>query len=328
MEVERARKVNLADFLVDTFPEAFVRSAEDLNGFQYIEGRYVSVNGKNIRPEPPYIYANSVDFLMKYLTYDFIDAVRALCRYDMKFHGQAEEKTSLVSEEAEDTRHMLILPQKGTFPYRTLFGHMKYRRIPYETVKMLVRENLLYQEMGDRKLVFVNKNRDYYEIMGTVSYCRAPYFYSKSRHCDAFWSVRNMPEKPLRHVCICLNAMEAVSFMTLEQQAGMEISTAYTSVGSQNNLTAMAAICRYADKASAMVFLAMRRDDAEKVMEAMEQRFDTFVPQGNSWSDDLMQGRRFTDPIYSPKQRKATAESDCQHADSVPLEDNSQAEKA
>ena len=49
MEVEHVRKVCLTDFLVDTFPEAFVRNAENPNGFQYIEGRYVSVNGKNIR---------------------------------------------------------------------------------------------------------------------------------------------------------------------------------------------------------------------------------------------------------------------------------------
>lgn len=295
-----ARNVSLLQFLTVTSPRSF----EIIPGTESC--RYT---GQSVRT--PYGMAtyfpdviapqNAIDFLMQYLGYDFVHAVKELNRFARDYpdavmkpkRSDSPRGNSTVSgEPGSDAASAFILPTKTTPPFRRIFGFLTHRGIPYNTVKYMVRHGMLYESAAGHA-VFVNQNQDYYEEMSTISYSQFPYYEFASQQPQAFWSIRNSNEAASR-ICICSTALDAVSLMVLHHNAGISTSTVYASVGKTAYTDAMERLRQEAIHLSCSAFLAGSFPDTMYLPN--RDCYGTMKPLTASWSQDLASGLTFSEP--------------------------------
>ena len=308
-QITTARDVDLTAFLLNTYPMSFDWDAET-DALIYRSEHPVQVGMRALHFENTVFAGNPIDFLMRNFGYNFVDAVKILSRYarqtGVSKAGEIE-KTSATSSDKDpyvlpipDREKEFCPPERESPPFRRLFGFLRNQRIPYETGKRVVCQGLLYQEPVFGNAVFLNKSKDFFEVMGTLSFAKTPYYACERKEDDTYWSVRNSADKPKR-ICICSTALDAVSLMELQRQAGMDVSAAYVSVGMTRFEPAVLKIILNARQISASVFLAL----PEKNMKQMKhttamQATAVFTSPSNSWSEDLRTNIRFRDPVYAP----------------------------
>ena len=297
-QIQLARSVPLAKYLAFVYPESFVIEPFE-EQCSYLN-HPVSVNQDLFRHFPVEIAGNPIDFLMKYLGYTFVSAVKELDRFADSPQGQEVMKGNQDSQVPQgDIPQSLDLPKPLSGQYRQLFGFMNNRKIPFETVKMLVNVKLLYQEAEMNNAVFVSRDSDYMEVMGTVSYRKKPYFRVHRLHEEAHWSVTNGTEAP-RHLYICESAMEAVSLMLLQQRAHMNMPAEYVSIGDSQYFHGMHHLACKAKQNEIHPFLAMGNCKINQLHAEM-LHIDFVAPKTGKWNSDLVAGYVYEDPIYAPK---------------------------
>ena len=231
---------------------------------------------------------NSVDFLVKYLGYTITDAVLALCS-NTSYVPEDTQTASLISgvitsgPSAVTTVREIILPPHKDGAFRQLFAYLMNRSIPSGIIKSLINEGLLYQENTHNNMVFLNRDVDYAEIHGTLSYGRS--FHSCRKTCkDRFWSF--FTTEGAHTAYICEAAIDAISLYQLKHLKGDDTPACYISIGGVANQATI-------DRIKSMdtftkVILAVDNDEAGERCRSGNADIPYILPKHKDWNEDLM----------------------------------------
>ena len=188
---------------------------------------------------------------------------------------------------------MFQLPERACPPFRNLFGFLQLHHIPFEMIKALIRQNLLYQEAKTNRAVFVSTDNTYCECMKTISYSRFSSTQVMRKAPDAHWTLSVGEDEP-KQLYLCENALEAVSLMLLQCDADPEVTAIYWSMGNASTYAAAEPLLRAAEMTSRdqglSTVLAMRKSLQNAIRGYGWNRLRTICPQNQSWNEDLMGG--------------------------------------
>ncbi len=264
-QIRQARRVSLADFLLEKHPAAVkivgsslcLKANQSLYMKHSIPGYHDFATGE---------HGNSIDFLTRHLKYSFVDAVKELC--GLREFPQNNTMT---------VRSSFHLPEKAEPPFDRVMTYLTGRGIPPETVMFLIRENLLYQDTLYGNAVFVTPDEDYCEIRGTGS---RPFHGCRKRSPDLFWYLLNDAKPETAYICEA--AIDAVSLMLIHKAQGITDPTVYVSIGGVAN---QQTIDRLTKKLP--VVLAVDNDSAGDDCRKRNSDLPMLIPIGKDWNDDL-----------------------------------------
>ena len=269
--VRMARKADLSGFLLQRHPDLFASSGVSV----YMRSRdslYVRKGFPGFTDFSSGAHGNPIDFLTGYLGYGFVDAVMALTE------GAAREAAAAVPQAA---RGPIALPERADRPFRRVYAYLAGRGIPPETVRLLERRGLLYQEKRHGNAVFVNPERDYCEIRGTLTYASRPFHGCLKSSPDRFWYLLGAGEKP-ETAYLCEGAIDAVSLFLLHHGAGKKDPAVYVSIGGVSNQKTIERVkCRMHS------VLAVDNDRAGDLCRERNPEMESIVPSGKDWNEDL-----------------------------------------
>ena len=279
LSVERKRKArhaDLYDFLIRVHPQDVIREGKFLRlksqpsvvlkkGFCGFNDYYNNTTG------------NSVDLLTGYLGYSFCEAVDALSGREISPVTPAP--AMMLSDEAGSRE--ISLPKAATPPYTRVFAYLtKTRGIPAETVRRLMEKGLLYQEEAHGNAIFVNRERDYCEVRGTLSYGK-PFHGCLKARSDNYWSFGHQArDRPVAYICEA--AIDAVSLYEILRAQG-PVNAIFCSIGGVAN---QKTIDRIAGQYSAI--LAVDNDEAGAKCRERNPDLPFILPAGKDWNQDLI----------------------------------------
>lgn len=262
-QIRRARKVNLADYLLQEYP-ADVKIVGGSLCLRKNTSLYVKKSVPGYHDFATGEHGNSVDFLTRYLNFSFIDAVNALCSFDPGSNPVPE-------------RECFTFPLIATPPFRKVTAYLMGRGIPEEMIRYLIQERLLYQDEPYGNAVFITPEKDYCEIRGTGS---KSFHGCRKKASDRFWYFLTDPKPEKAYVCEA--AIDAVSLMLIHRNQGQIAPSAYVSIGGVAN---QQAIDRLKRKIS--VVLAVDNDPAGDECRKRNLDLPVLIPTEKDWNDDL-----------------------------------------
>lgn len=264
-EILLARRTPLADFLLERYPKEYEVSGHSVvntrrRSFSVafgIAGYYDFQTG---------VHGNPIDFLMKYKGFDFQSAVCTLCR----FQDSSFRQMGYVGSKA------FSVPVPAKYSASNLYRYLTSRAVPNDMVNRLIREKLIYEDVS-HNVVFINKERDYYEVYGTKS---MDYFRCAKINENRFWYL------PCTNKClvtyVCLTALDALSLALLKNKDGISDSAVYISSAGQD-------IQHVIDRVSPKMrtVLALGNDEHGDICRERNPGLVSIRPAGISWNDDL-----------------------------------------
>lgn len=224
-----ARKADLYGFLLKYHPNTVKPCGH--NRLQNIEHDSLIIT-KNLGFVHNSIHksGNSIDYLMKYLNYNFTEAVAALAA----FEGVHEETVAFVPQTSQK-------PEKGPFEapkrmngaFTRTFAYLtNTRKIDAKIVQDLINKELLYEEDIRHNAIFFSKHHNYAEIEGTLSNKK---FKGSAKNPDegGFWLyVPECSDNEIKKIYVCESAIDAVSLYQIQKQDGEETRfSGYLSIG-------------------------------------------------------------------------------------------------
>lgn len=224
---------------------------------------------------------NPIDCLVKFLGYDFISAVRALCEYNGTLYDDMTENTQ---NQPEITPPPVNLPpafpepEKG--PYKRLYAYMMKRGILSQTLKNLIDSNLMYESADKHNIVFISRDRDFGDMKGTYTY-GAPFkgIVAHSRP-DGFWGFG----RDTSTVYICEACMDAISLYEIHRLTNHTLGY-YISICGEGKQGAIDRIKR--EFTESHIVLAVDRDDAGNGCRTRNNDLDCILPVQKDWNEDL-----------------------------------------
>lgn len=217
---------------------------------------------------------NSVDYITKYMGYTFLDAVRALS-------GEPASVNPLNMQQGgiENVPPQFPAPVDGM--YKNLFAFLKNRSISAETIQILVKQKLLYQEKSRNNIVFINAERNFGEIRGTYTLGKAFHgIVPDSRH-DGFWWFRT--SKDASKCYICEAAIDAISLYELHKIQGKHEDAYYISIA---GVAKQPAIDRLKGSKYNLI-LAVDNDMAGQQCRDRNSELEYILPKNKDWNEDL-----------------------------------------
>lgn len=217
---------------------------------------------------------NSVDYITKYMGYTFLDAVRALS-------GEPASVNPLNMQQGgiENVPPQFPAPVDGM--YKNLFAFLKNRSISAETIQILVKQKLLYQEKSRNNIVFINAERNFGEIRGTYTLGKAFHgIVPDSRH-DGFWWFRT--SKDASKCYICEAAIDAISLYELHKIQGKHEDAYYISIA---GVAKQPAIDRLKGSKYNLI-LAVDNDMAGQQCRDRNSELEYILPIKKDWNEDL-----------------------------------------
>lgn len=215
---------------------------------------------------------SAVDLLVKYLGYSVEDAITILSQSPKVLILHRRGSTPSISRVTE-------LPAKDPGKCSRLYGYLHGKGIPIETLRLLLKEKLVYQEWSpNKRIVFVNKAREYAEVYrsSTNDFYFGLYHPLENR-C---WYLRtgNHPTTAF----ICESAIDAVSLYLLRKKE----AAYYVSIVADNM---QGAIERIRDMFSlTKVVLAVNKTPSGDACRNKYDQLESIIPQASSWNEDLM----------------------------------------
>lgn len=266
-QIRRARKVNLAEYLLHEHPSV-VKIVGNSLCLRENPSLYVK------RSVPGYLdfgtgeHGNSIDFLTRQLHYSFTEAVATLC----KFSGENPAEVFLRDRPFQ-------LPERADPPYSEVIPYLIGRGIPEDTVQFLIQENLLYQDIHGNA-VFVNADVSCCEIRGTG---KKPFHGCRRKASQCFWYLLAAPNPEI--VFICEAAIDAVSLYLIHKyENGSDLSAAYVSLGGVAN---QQIIDRFSPSKKTVI-LAVDNDAAGNLCRERNSDLPAFIPEAKDWNEDLL----------------------------------------
>lgn len=281
----RARQADLYTYLLEKHPETVkkigynVLQNRDFDSLKITKG-----HGYNRFSNDE--HGNAIDYLMKYLDFDFVSAVKELIDYapdidelpyDSDCYVPVKKYTRIYLEPYEDSK----LPPPVDGPYSRAFAYLtKTRALPANIITDLMHKELLYE---DEKHNAVFTFMGYAEIVGTCSEVRY-------KQCigQGYWVLNSNDDNTKLY--ICESAIDAISL--------------YCLLGDDNaTYVSVSGVTKYSAIVSAMedfaiyqwfkseVFLAFDNDkagdDAYDTLKTDYPKLLRIKPKLKDWNDDL-----------------------------------------
>lgn len=222
---------------------------------------------------------NAIECLVEYFGYDFTEAVTALCG------GGAPIPPKPIQPKAP-APFILPAPVLGAPIQLTsyLTGH---RWIPSEVVEYLLKTGLIYQEQNFNNIVFLNPERNYAELRGTVLDKPFRGIVPGSDLASFFWFKSHDLASVPDIAYICEGAIDAISLYCLHQVQGYAPNVLYCSIGGVANQQRIDAI-----KARIPTVLAVDNDDAGQQCRERNPDCQVAIPRLKDWNDDWQEHQR------------------------------------
>lgn len=219
---------------------------------------------------------NGIDFLRKYLRYTFQEAVLALSGC------QRDAMTATIPDIPGDRE--IIIPEPAPYPHKRMFAYLMSRGIPGDAVRTLSASGLAYQEDGTGNIVFINKERDYCELRGTLTFAEKQFHGCRKTRADRFWYFVPGKSKP-KTALITESAIDAISLWLLQRNNGEPIAPAYISIGGVANYSAIDRISR-----RIKTVIAVDNDLAGDLCRERYKDLRSIIPTAKDWNEDLNNG--------------------------------------
>lgn len=275
----QARSVDLYGFLLSKHPDLFKKTSNNL----YLKDNnslVIHVGARTYHDFATGEAGKGIDFLMNHMNYSFQDAVLALIEHA----GFSTEADYVVASEPTDMPRFrtIQLPAPAPLPHSRMYAFLLSRGIPANMIRHLAEHGLLYQSAGRNNVVFVNRERDYFEQRGTCTFIEKPFHSCGKTRSDRFWYFMGGNTKPDR-VYITEGAIDAISLFLLHSQK--QISTAssvYASIGGVSNYATIDRISK-----QIRTILAVDNDNAGDLCRKRYPALESILPVHKDWNEDL-----------------------------------------
>lgn len=250
----------------------------------------------------------NVDYLIKYLGYDYVSAVMSLTKgisnLNTEYNTRNYESNPIIVERD------INLPKQADH-YKNLYAYLMSRSISADTIKDLIRKKLLYQSAEGNNVVFLSSNKDFAEIRGTNTFAERRCKHRDKCHSfqidgrgwcknsnkceyykkDGFHSIRKVrpdcfweysPYGSHEIIYVCEGSIDAISLYELHHIKGLDHKSSYVSLGGVSNKQTIERL-----KKMGKVILAVDNDDAGKKCRDDNSDLDYIIPKGKDWNDDL-----------------------------------------
>ena len=278
-QIKAARTADLYSFLLTHHSSAVRRSG---NFLYLLSDESISIH----RGYPGYHdfggsneHGNSIDFLVKFMDYRFVDAVTALA--GQVYTPGPEDMFPPVTCTAEAA----LIPPEPSGSCRQLYAYLCGRAIPADVITMLRKKGVLYQEAAHNNLVFLSPEKDCFEQRGTFTYTERPFRQNRRASPGRCWYF--IPSDTAdRRVYVCEAAIDAVSLYVLHKKAGLEGDFMYASLGGVCN---QKPLDRFLEEGLEVV-IAVDNDRAGDECRKRYSGVRAVIPQTKDWNEDLAKG--------------------------------------
>lgn len=221
---------------------------------------------------------NSIDFLMKHMGFDFINAVQALSDVPTLTQTPAHN-TDIQRDGIGNVPPKFPKPVAGR--YKNLFAYLGSRGISTETIQMLVNQKNIYQEESKNNIVFINMERDFAEIRGTYTLGKPFHgIVPDSRH-DGFWWFRT--SKNAAKAYICEAAIDAISLYELHKMQENHEDAYYISIAGVAKQPALDRL----KHSKLHIVIAVDNDYAGQQCRYRNSELEYIIPINKDWNEDL-----------------------------------------
>ena len=222
-------------------------------------------------------HGNSIDFLMEYLHYGFVDAVLALS-------DAAPGLASAFWSRCETHGRHFAPPPCAQKPFTALHNYLQDRGIPPWFISRMEDEGILYQERDHANVVFITPQKDYCEIRGTYGGPSNHFHSCRKATADRFWYVTSSDATP-EMAFICEAAIDAGRLLLLRRKAGDTDPSVFISIGGVCNQKAIDRI-----KRRMPAVIAVDNDAAGEQCRCRNRDVFSLIPSGKDWNEDLLNG--------------------------------------
>ncbi|WP_022769406.1 toprim domain-containing protein [Butyrivibrio sp. NC2007] len=223
---------------------------------------------------------NGIDYLTKYLSYTVPEAVNALCGGLVSTNDDGNS-TLLQPTSIELSNTPLNVPPPANCRYRQLFAYLMRRGIPAKTIQALIDQHLLYQESAHNNIIFINKEQDFAEFHGTLTYGK-PFHSCRKLAPDRFWWFRESSNAHTAYICEA--AIDAISLYELNKPN--DCPAYYISLGGVANQQSIDRIKR--QQFLHNIMLAVDNDVAGQKCRERNKDLACIIPNHKDWNEDLM----------------------------------------
>lgn len=287
-EMEKARHADLGEFLLETDPDHYIVQYGCVRLIDPdVYPHYKGIKPISIKLGESWFHdfsddgysGSAIDYLVNYMDYDLVDAVKALAG-----SGDVEYKEAVIKPKeiklSEEIPKPAFPPATDKKP-RQMYAYLRKKRgIPYETIGYLEKAGLIYQDKMHHNVVFVNRDRDFAELRGTYSDSK-PFHGIIKNQPDRYWDfIVGKPEKAY----VCESAIDAISLYLLLKDEGKEKNAKYVSLGGVANQQTI-----YRIKRESTVILAVDNDMAGQRCRDRNSDCEAIVPIRKDWNLDLLE---------------------------------------
>lgn len=281
--IKCARRANLRAFLEDNYPDTVKTIGINRAQSRAHDSLIITDNFGWYRHSTEE-HGNAVDYLVQYLGYDFVSAVRVLLPYAPDYEDiicdtiVAPKKHIASDKETSKKTKDFKLPEKCSGPYARVYAYLsETRKIPTYIIDDMIEDKILYQDKRGN-CVFNSCVCNYAELRGTSTYGDKPFKQiAAGSESDGYWKY---PTRKKRKAYICESAIDAISLRAILGES----SAAYVSMGGLK----ASALERITDEYDTCV-IAVDNDEAgnefySKHCAGMER----IVPVNKDWNEDLI----------------------------------------
>lgn len=217
---------------------------------------------------------NSIEFLTSHMGYTFVEAVQALS------NGSA----TIYSMNIQQNEIKAVPPQ---FPspidgmYKNLFAYLLNRGISAETIQMLIKQKIMYQEKFKNNIIFINSERNFGEIRGTYTFGKAFHGIVPDSRRDGFWWFRT--SKNATKAYICEAAIDAISLYELHKMQENHEDAYYISIAGVSKQPAIDRL----KQSKLHIVIAVDNDDAGQECRDRNSELEYILPVSKDWNEDL-----------------------------------------
>lgn len=281
-QIQAARRADLYEYLLRYHPNTVKRA--DHSRLQHIDhDSLIITKGMGFCHNSKGETGNGVDFLTRYLGYDFPRAVAALSTFEGECFREDIHQTSsntLTDTSQNAKKAPFKAPERFDGPFTKVWAYMtKTRKIDAKIVQFLFDKGLLYEEYDQKhdkhNCIFLSQNAEYAEKNGTLSNVKFKGSVANVDE-DGYWMFGATDSK----IYVCESAIDAVSLYQLRhERAG------YASIG---GLKDKALHRIQADFPSAEIVIAVDADSAGDAFAAKHTELKRILPEGaNDWNELL-----------------------------------------
>jgi len=265
-EIQTARKADLSGFVYSNYRDRFIVEGTSLklaaNPSVSIKKGFPGYYDFSTRE-----HGNSIDFLVKHLDFSFVDAVSALVKFrpDVTVSASPQKRKFDPPEEAQ--------------VFKSAENYLLSRGINIRIISFLRSNHLIYQDYR-QNIVFINRDRDFYEIRGT--YSKKSFHQSQRLNPGGYWFF-SLAEDP-QMAYVCESSIDALSLLQLNLSKAQDIYAAYCSIAGVANQSAIQHIA----KRYSLTILAVDNDPAGDACRDRNSGLKSIRPVLKDWNEDLL----------------------------------------